>query len=174
MESSVILPIQILSHVPGRVRVHLPAWSGEHCRDLEWHLGRVDGVRFVRANPLTGNVLVHFDPARTSLDRLLTMLSTLPARLQTLCRAGEKSRADAVDGRSDLVVRAVVHGALGHAAVDLLFYGATASAYALGWTWVSGLGALHLVLDVVVWGTALRPVAEELRRRHGRWAVHPN
>jgi hypothetical protein len=151
----------------------LPDWSSELPRDLEYRLNQVDGIHFAQASSLTGNVLIHFDPERMSTDRLLTMLSTLQMLGQ-----GEEGRSNAVNSwsaqripprssGSDLVVRAAVRGVLGHAAVDLLFYGATVSAYALGWTWVGGLGVIHLFLDVVAWGTALRPIAEELKLRHG-------
>jgi hypothetical protein len=124
----------------------------------------------------TGNILVHFDHSRFSIEALLSGLSTLQERLQAdSLSTGEGSRNDGHDsvgqtiypmnGLSSPVTRAFVQGALGHVVVDTILYGATASVVALGWTWVGHLGLLHLLLDVVVWGTALQPVVQELRQR---------
>ena len=53
---------RVLHTVPGRIRVHLQAWSGQGKRNLEAMLRQLQGVRKVQANALTGNVLIHFDP----------------------------------------------------------------------------------------------------------------
>lgn len=53
---------RVVHALPGRVRVHVPA-----LRDgagLEARVGAAAGVRAVRANARTGNVLVEFEPAR--------------------------------------------------------------------------------------------------------------
>ena len=76
--------------------------------------------------------------------------------------AGTSPSASRATGGKKVVVRAVVGGTLGHAAVDTLFYTSVAAATALGWTWVAPLAATHVVLDVFVWGFALRPVAQHL------------
>jgi hypothetical protein len=161
MEMTAILPPRILSHVPGRVRVHLPDWSGSNAGELETHLAGVEGVRAARANSLTGNVLIHFDPRRLSIERLLRELRILQARFHALGPAAGASLF--ASSGSNPVIRAAVRGALGHAAVDMLLYAATASAFALGWTWIGGLGVIHLVLDTVMWSKALFPLADELR-----------
>jgi cation-transporting ATPase I len=51
---------QLLHAIPGRLRVHLPEWSGK--RRIEAHLRQVQGVHSVQANPLTGNILIQYDP----------------------------------------------------------------------------------------------------------------
>src|SRR6516165_2076423 len=61
----------ILSLVPGRVRLHLPGWRAGGADAVETRLGRLPGVRWVRANPLTKNVLIHFDPKATTERQLL-------------------------------------------------------------------------------------------------------
>ncbi len=68
---------QVLHTVPGRVRVHLPGWLGQGKRSLEKQLRQVQGVRSVQANPLTGNILIQFDPVVTSEQYLLELLRTL-------------------------------------------------------------------------------------------------
>lgn len=182
MDMVAIQSPRILSLLPGRVRVHLADWSGLTSIELETQLACVDGVRSVRASSLTGNVLIHFDLRRLSIGTLLRVLSALQSEFHALGPVDGRVRTDSRNGlpvspRSSTgnpVVKAAVRGAFGHAAVDLLFYGATASAYALGWTWVGSLGVFHLVLDTVVWSAALLPLADELRRPHGRWDMDPN
>ncbi len=66
---------RILHALPGRIRVHLPGWSGHGCRHIEKQLHQVPGVRRVEANPLTGNVLIGFDPSATNQATLLTTLA---------------------------------------------------------------------------------------------------
>src|SRR5262249_8013407 len=65
-----------LSATPGRVRLHLPAWSGTGPRHLEQRLRQVSGVRQVQANPLTHNVLVQYDPEAAGLETIRAALAT--------------------------------------------------------------------------------------------------
>ena len=71
----------IVRSLPGRVRIHAPAISVVGAASVEETLGRVEGVRRVRASDLTRNVLVDFDRERLNelgvLDRLR---SVAPAR----------------------------------------------------------------------------------------------
>jgi hypothetical protein len=150
-------PPRILRQIPDRIRVHLPDWSGEEPRELERCLRHVEGVRDVQANPLTGNVLVHFDSRHLSAERLLSELSGL----QEAWCAGDRPEmraAPAPPSGKVVLAKAVVGGTLGHAAADTLFYTGTAAASALGWSWLAPVAAVHLVVDVFVWGFALRPV----------------
>src|SRR4051794_35376483 len=96
---------QILHAIPGRVRVSLPGWSGQGHRSIESGLSDVPGVRLVRANPVTGNVVIQFDPRKGKQESILaavralapdrgantaTTLDTPPAIKE---RAGERQRA---------------------------------------------------------------------------------
>lgn len=152
---------QVLSLVPGRLRVHLPAWSRNHPSELERRLRSFPGVEDVQASALTGNVLIHFDPS-LSANRLLSELGSLPEGRATQTN-GSSSATDG-ESRTAVVAEAVVKGTLGHAAVDAVFYTATAGGTALGWTWLAPVAAAHLVLDVFVWGMVLRPVAQHFQR----------
>jgi len=162
-----ITPPLVLSLLPGRARVHLPAWSGARPDTLESHLRRL-GFLEAQANPLTGNILVRFDSRKLPVDRLLFALSAFHATWCTadsaeqLPEASSASVSRSASGKS-VVARAFVGGTLGHAVVDTLFYTGTAAAVTVGWTWVGSLAAVHLVLDVLIWGIALRPVAQHLR-----------
>src|SRR2546422_443700 len=68
---------RVLHTVPGRVRVHVPGWSGQGKRGIETRLREVQGVRSVQANALTGNILVQFDPAVTNEQTILAMVNSL-------------------------------------------------------------------------------------------------
>lgn len=61
----------------GRVRVHLPGWSGQGKRLIETQLRQLQGIQRVQANPLTGNILVLFDPARLSGQVVVHILQAL-------------------------------------------------------------------------------------------------
>jgi len=64
-----------LSHsIPGRVRIRLPESWGQRQPDVETLLRQISGVHSARANPLTGTVLVHFDPVTTDEGSLLAIL----------------------------------------------------------------------------------------------------
>jgi calcium-translocating P-type ATPase len=66
----------LLHAIPGRIRVHLPAWSGGGRLQVEQHIRHLPGVRRVEANPLTGNILIGFDPSGTDAKSLLAALGT--------------------------------------------------------------------------------------------------
>ncbi len=72
--------------IPGRVRVHVAGWSGRRQHDFESGLGRQPGVRSARANPRTGNVLIHFDPAATDERSILGAVRTLTLHTPTAPR----------------------------------------------------------------------------------------
>ena len=74
---TVIEEPRLLHALPGRMRVHLAGWPREgHCA-VEARLRQVPGVHGVQANPLTGNVLIHFDPTATDEQTLLAVVRTL-------------------------------------------------------------------------------------------------
>src|SRR4051794_38813112 len=52
---------RVVHALPGRVRVHVPAWSGDDGKALEARLVRGRGVRRVQASARTRNVLVEYD-----------------------------------------------------------------------------------------------------------------
>ncbi|HZU69141.1 MAG TPA: HAD-IC family P-type ATPase [Ktedonobacteraceae bacterium] len=63
MSAAVAEEPRVLHTIPGRIRVHVPAWSGQGNRSLETQLRQVHGVKNVQANSITGNILIQFDPA---------------------------------------------------------------------------------------------------------------
>ena len=61
----------------GRLRVHLPRWSGKGGRHITAALRRITGVTRAEANHVTNNVLIVFNPRLAHADRLLAALRGL-------------------------------------------------------------------------------------------------
>jgi uncharacterized membrane protein YbaN (DUF454 family) len=61
----------------GRLRVHLPHWSGTGDEQIATAVRRLPGVIGAEANPLTGNVLIRFEPHQTGVAALLEALPAL-------------------------------------------------------------------------------------------------
>src|SRR5215472_4151589 len=68
---------RVLSRTPGRLRVHLPGWDGCGQDEIEVGVRGLGGVESARANALTGNVLVGFDPRAIAEQDLLAALARL-------------------------------------------------------------------------------------------------
>ncbi len=66
---------EVLHALPGRLRIHLPGWTGRGQRHIEKQLRQLAGVRRVEANPVTRNVLVGFDTRSTDADTILGELA---------------------------------------------------------------------------------------------------
>jgi len=67
----------LIHALPGRARLHAPGWSERTQRLLTPRLLQLRGVRRVQGNPLTGNVLVLFDPVATDAEIILARLRAL-------------------------------------------------------------------------------------------------
>src|SRR5690242_8166611 len=147
--------VRVLSVIPGRFRLHLADWTNVSAERIEDCLRRINGVKSVQANPLTRNVLVHFDPLVTDADTLMARLSKAVEGLandETSVSADEScSDQPANAGRS--LLRVGVRGLLGHAVVDSLWFGAGFLGSAIGLP-LAGLGPLHVLMDVAVWTMA--------------------
>ncbi|MEO7001340.1 MAG: HAD-IC family P-type ATPase [Ktedonobacterales bacterium] len=65
----------VLSAIPGRARVRLPEWSGQRPRGLETLIRAIPGVRRGQANSLTRNLLIEYDPAKTTCDAIVSALA---------------------------------------------------------------------------------------------------
>ena len=69
--------LRLIHAVSGRIRVHLPWWSGHGQRPLEAQIRKLPGVQRVQANPLTGNMVLVYDPVITNQQTLLAALRSL-------------------------------------------------------------------------------------------------
>jgi uncharacterized membrane protein YbaN (DUF454 family) len=131
----------------GRLRVHLPHWSGTGSEILAAGVRHLPGVTGAQANPLTGNVLILFEPEQTTVPVLLATLPAapldLPASLplggdrggprapddlhvQRTTLAGYPAQQDAGARNGDYVTgpRAVLYKALGWSSIGLAVVGA--------------------------------------------------
>jgi len=65
-----------IHHVPGRLRVKLPALKGKHNRteEIQALLNSRAGIRVIEVNQIAGCVVVHYDPACVTADELLETL----------------------------------------------------------------------------------------------------
>ena len=90
------------SAVPGRLRLGVAGLRRhpERQREVEDAFAIVDGVRSVQASPLTGNVLVLYDPAQCSVSTILRSAAEVPRREPT--QGGPHGRAPGtVEGPSE-------------------------------------------------------------------------
>ncbi|MDQ3318224.1 MAG: hypothetical protein M3522_12960, partial [Actinomycetota bacterium] len=81
MSAVMVEGVDLVHATVGRVRVRLPGWSGRGQRGLEARLRRVWGVLAARANPLTGNALIRFDPTVTDEGVVLASVRGLQPEL---------------------------------------------------------------------------------------------
>lgn len=96
---------RVLHAVMGRVRVHIQGWSGPGKRLIEAQLHQIRGIRRVQANPVTGNILVSFDPDVLSRQVVLQALQALDlAYLNNL--PGDPAPPPVVRDRQGRTVRA--------------------------------------------------------------------
>ncbi len=82
MSATVADEAYVLHTLPGRVRLHLPWWTGKGKSTIETALRQEPGIRSVQASPATGNVLIQFDPSVTSEQDVLHEVGALdPAKV---------------------------------------------------------------------------------------------
>jgi P-type Ca2+ transporter type 2C len=72
-------PFTYLHSTPGRMRIRVPDRRGDECfsHHVERELGRNPGITQVQANPLTGSVLILFDPQRVDDRQILDDLGRM-------------------------------------------------------------------------------------------------
>jgi hypothetical protein len=165
---------QVLHRLPGRIRVHLPRWSGEAPEALEAHLRQVPGVRGARANSLTRNALVHFDPRTLAEADLLAVVGSFGAGPEAVPAAEPEPEPPEGLGWGDApppggVLWTVLWRLLRHVLPDVLLC-AAACAEPFGLPLVS-LRRLQRGLDVLSWGSALAPLLAGPARAHRRGPV---
>ncbi len=143
---------QVLSQTPGRMRVHLPGFCDEQADWLEARLREIPGVEDVQANPVTRNVLIRFDRRTTCTEAIM---ATLPRLLEPAPRG---AMTDTGPRFSSSLLRASVRGFLGHAVADAVWFGAGFLGRRSGLPLLVWLGPLHVLVDVVIWGSVLASV----------------
>ena len=107
-----------LHETPGRLRVTIPELKGKprRCMELERQLSKRDEIETVCVKPLTGSVVIYFDPDRIEGGQLIDWLCELghiddPARVLP---QPEVSRQKAVQ-TGEALGRAIIGWAMGKA-----------------------------------------------------------
>lgn len=82
------LEYTIEHHVPGRVRVHVPALKGLSFNILQKisAISVPDAIIQLRPNPLTGSLVVMYDPTRIDVTEYLDEMASNPALISALER----------------------------------------------------------------------------------------
>ncbi len=68
----------IKHHIKGRIKVHIPALKKISIKKL-YGLASIElpeGIKDVSPNPLTGNVVINYDPSRIDIETFLDSLAT--------------------------------------------------------------------------------------------------
>jgi hypothetical protein len=89
---SAVRAVQVVSQVPGRVRVEVAGLRGQHelARTLSDGVTGLTGVSRTEASAQTGRLLVHFDPTRQSVQTLVAAIDR--SRARHLNRSGSRTR----------------------------------------------------------------------------------
>ena len=79
---------KIVHQLPGRIKIHLPLIKGISVEKLKLLADRLfadfelpDGIKRVRPNPITGNVVIEYDPNKIDI---LVFLEELRLRMKDL------------------------------------------------------------------------------------------
>jgi len=111
-EPTVVVPRmpRVVRALPGRLRVHLLAWSGQRRTQIESRIRQAPGVRSVQASPVTSNVLVCFDPAVIPQQTILDMLQAAQNEALQTASSAALEPEDEVDRPPVLVEQRGVRG----------------------------------------------------------------
>ena len=64
----------VTSFIPGRIRLRAPVFKDEElCAKARKILESSDAVKSVEHNPVTGSILLLYDPERVPMDKLMPM-----------------------------------------------------------------------------------------------------
>ncbi len=116
-------------HLPGRLRLKLPALkrNAAYAQALQTSLSTVPGVLAVRANTLTGSLLISYDPVRVDGASLQRAVPGAPPAMRAVCptcvtqrgsTAGQQARPS--DKLSQALLGMVVEKAVEQSARTLL------------------------------------------------------
>jgi len=81
--------IQVVHFLPGRVRVKLPGLKGSTAlaREVQYTLVAIDGIQHVEVSPITGSVLVLYDPGMAESFTLESLKAEAVSSLTALADA---------------------------------------------------------------------------------------
>jgi len=110
----------------GRLRIKIPEVKGAplQAREVESHLQLLTGMMEVSANPITGNVLILYDPSLLREDQIISTLKEL-GYLEETPRIRENTSRNsgqegAVERLTTFVASAIMEVALGRLVASLI------------------------------------------------------
>lgn len=73
---------ELLHFIPGRVRIRFHRLKGSPAlaEEVRGRLLAIEGIRSVDTNPVTGTVLLRYDPARIQWESVLSVARELQSR----------------------------------------------------------------------------------------------
>jgi len=98
--------VRVVHSLPGRLRVHLPDWSGTEPVALEQLVAALPGVSEVRVSALTRNVLVRFDEDAADEGQIMRALRGRPRRPRARRAVPRAAAAEQPETRPHVVRRA--------------------------------------------------------------------
>lgn len=112
---------ECLHDIPGRVRARVASIEGDRAlaRSLAAKLRSIEGVKDVAASPLTGTLLVHYDPKAVDRALVLRAMGCPPAEVaQPRAPRPLAGRGRGGGGGNARTMRWVVAGFLAHQIVE--------------------------------------------------------
>ncbi len=89
-----MIQYRIVHHVPGRIRVEVPSIKGLSIKVLE-RLANISiprGIEDIRPNPLTGSLLITYDPGQINIVAYLRDMALSDEIKSVLCKGGPHER----------------------------------------------------------------------------------
>lgn len=74
-----MLTYKIVHHLPGRIRIEVPAIKNKSIAELMSIFSSIsipEGIKNIRPNPYTGSVLIIYDPARINIIEYIKTITS--------------------------------------------------------------------------------------------------
>lgn len=93
-EESQAIRYKVVHHIPGRIRVEVPSLKGLSLRVLERlaDMPVPPGIENVRPNPLTGSLLIEYDPGRIDIVMYLRDMASSDEIKEVFSKGGSYER----------------------------------------------------------------------------------
>lgn len=64
---------QYIHHIPGKIRIKNPVFKDNFAvlDDFSKYLEDIAGIEFITTNPITGSIVVHYDPETLNSEQLI-------------------------------------------------------------------------------------------------------
>lgn len=89
-----MIQYRIVHHVPGRIRIEVPSIKGLPIKVLKRFLNMPIpcGIKDIRPNPITGSLLITYDPGRINIVTYLQAMASSDEINNVICKGGPYER----------------------------------------------------------------------------------